>query len=154
MVVVGMIEGFRSPIPLRLGMAYTELARRAADRVIIEIVRTNSLPSFLRRGCLPRLRLLGRLAAHLDQGAGLILVSGRAALAGDLLHRGARCAADHLGSEAPAGDDFHGEVDWDAHPALALIDPLGLAEDPVLVLPVLLQIPFRGGLETRQRRRR
>src|SRR5688572_13428206 len=112
MVVVGMIDGFLSPIPLRLGSAKAALERRAAERAIVEIVRTNSLPSFLRRGRRRlRLRLLGRLAAHLDQGSGLRFVRGGAALAGYLCRdRRPRRAADHLGSEAAAGDDLHGEV--------------------------------------------
>src|SRR5687768_13727454 len=102
MVVVGMIDGFLSPTPLRPGRAKAELARRAAERAIVEIVRTNSLPSFLRRRRRRlRLRLLGRLAAHLNQGSGLTL----------RLDHCSRRAADHLGPKAPAGDDLHGEVD-------------------------------------------
>src|SRR5215211_7400361 len=98
MVVAGMIEGFRSPIPLRLGMAKAALVRRAAERVIVAILRTNSLPSFLRRRCRPRLRLscggLLGLAAHLDE-------SPRRRCLCRCLPRhwgGARRAADHLGS--------------------------------------------------------
>src|SRR5215210_183662 len=87
MVVDGMIEGFRPspPTPLRPGKAKAALAINAADRVIVEIFRTNSLPSFLQRGRLPRLRGLG---------------CGRL-----------RGAADHLGTQATLGDHLHGLLD-------------------------------------------